>query len=266
MRPGLGVLWVAGVLAWSGAAQALTVEQLSRHAQGRVVHLSVRDDRGDEDGSGSGFVISREGRVATNYHVIENAPNVVAVFPDKREVKVTGVWAFDKDIDLAVLQLERATYEPLVLAQEPAHEGEDIVLVGSPLGLGNSISSGIVSAVRDQGIDKKRFGEALESWSLQVTAAAAPGSSGSPILRSNGEVLGVLVGHLDGLEGASFAIGVDRLWKVAATASQQVRPLNAATGVRTVRTNLLISGAVLGLAALLWVVVSKMHGRRRADA
>lgn len=257
---------MAGVVAWSGAAQALTIEQLSKHAQGRVVHLSVRDDKGDEDGSGSGFVISREGRVATNYHVIENAPNLVAVFPDKREVKVIGVWAFDKDVDLAVLQLERATYEPLVLAQEPAHEGEDIALIGSPLGLGNSISSGIVSAVRDQGIDNKRFGAALASWSLQVTAAAAPGSSGSPILRGNGEVIGVLVGHLDGLEGASFAIGVDKLWKVAATASPEMRPLNAATGVRTIRTNLFISGGVFGLVVLLWVAVSKMHGRRRADA
>lgn len=246
-------------MAWSGAARALPLTELSAQAHGRVAHLSVRDARGEEHSSGSGFLISSDGRIATNFHVIDGAVGIVAVFPGKREVNVTGVWAFDRDIDLAVLQLQQGQYDALPLAQQGAQEGEEIVLIGSPLGLGNSISSGIVSAVREHGIDSKHFGDGIASWSLQITAAAAPGSSGGPILRGNGEVVGILVGHLDGLVGAHFGIAVDKLRLVAASAPAQLRPLNAATGVRTVKANLLISAAGLGSLVAVWVLGSKLQ-------
>lgn len=265
VRSGVAAWWLAAVVAWSGVAHALPLTELSAQAHGRVAHLSVRDARGEEHSSGSGFLISPDGRMATNFHVVDGAENIVAVFPGKREVEVTGVWAFDKDIDLAVLQLQPAKYETLALAQQGAQEGEEIVLIGSPLGLGNSISSGIVSAVREHGIDSKHFGDGVASWSLQITAAAAPGSSGGPILRANGEVVGILVGSLGGLEGAHFGIAVDKLRLVAASASPQLRPLNAATGVRTVQTNLLFSAAGLGGLAAVWVAVAKFQAfwRRR---
>jgi S1-C subfamily serine protease len=243
----------------------LPLTELSAHAHGRVAHLSVRDARGEEQSSGSGFLISADGRIATNFHVVDGAENIVAVFPGKREVDVTGVWAFDRDIDLAVLQLQPAKYEALELAQQGAQEGEEIVLIGSPLGLGNAISSGIVSAVREHGIESKDFGDGVASWSLQITAAAAPGSSGGPILRANGEVIGVLVGALGGMEGVHFGIAVEKLRLVAASAPSQLRPLNAASGVRSVRTNLLFSAAGLGALAVVWVAASKLPGflRRR---
>ncbi len=248
------------VLTFSRAAQALSLQEISEHAHGRVVHLSVRNAHGEEESSGSGFIISSSGRVATNFHVIEGAERLFAVFPDKKEVKVTGVWAFDKKVDLAVLQLEPGTYQPLTLAQAPAHAGEDIVVIGSPLGLGNAISTGIISAVREQGIDRPEYHEDMKSWTLQFTAAAAHGSSGSPILRTNGEVVGVAVGIIDGLE---FGIAVDELRRLAASAPAKPQTFGEVLGARSVTRNLLISGAFFASLAVLWVGVSRISKLRQ---
>jgi S1-C subfamily serine protease len=263
----LSWVWVLVLSLWSAGALALPLQELSATARGRVAHLSVRDGQGKELGSGSGFVISSAGRFVTNFHVIDGAEQLVAVFPDKREAKVTGVWNFDRDVDLAILQLEPGQYAPLVLATEPARDGEDIVVIGSPLGLGNSISAGVVSAVRENGIEKSSQHEAQASWGLQFTAAAAPGSSGSPILRVDGEVVGVLVGHIGGLNGAHFGILVSRVQRLLGSAPPVVQPLAAATGARSVKMNLLISGAFLTGLVVVWLAGAQLHrfvGKRRA--
>lgn len=252
--------WIGAlVLLVSSHARALTIQEIATASSTRVVHLSVRDALNEEVGSGSGFLISPEGRVVTNEHVVDGAERMVAVFRDEREVKVTGVWVFDRELDLAVIQLEPGHYETLPLAQEGARAGEDVALVGSPRGLGYAITSGIVSAVRPEGIYKSdKSDERLRHWTLQVTAAASAGSSGSPILRADGSVIGIEAGTRLDMEGANFGIGVDRLQKLLRGAPSSMRPLNAATGVRTVRTNLMISGAVFLGAALMWVVGSRL--------
>ena len=255
--------WVGAlVLFVSGHARAMTIQDIATASGTRVVHLSVRDALNQEVGSGSGFLISPDGRVVTNEHVVDGAERMVAVFQDQHEAKVTGVWAFDRVFDLAVIQLEPGIYETLTLAQEGAKPGEDIALVGSPRGLGNAISSGIVSAVRPEGIFKNDQSadsdERLRNWTLQLTAAASPGSSGSPILRADGSVIGIAVGIRTDMQGTSFGISVDRLQMLLRAAPKTMRPLNAATGVRTVQTNLMISGAVFLCAALMWVVGSKL--------
>jgi S1-C subfamily serine protease len=245
-------------------ARALSLPELSALAKGSVAHLSVRDAKGEERGSGSGFVISSAGRLVTNYHVIDGAERITAVFPDKREVSVTGVWAYDKEVDIAILQLAPGTYKALRLATEPAREAEDIVVIGSPLGLGNSISAGVVSAVRDQGLQGKEFDDSPElvNWGLQFTAAAAPGSSGSPILRGNGEVVGVLVGHLAAFQGAHFGILVAKVRIVLGSAPKEPRELGSATGARTVQKNLLISGAFFFGLAAIWLIGAQVQRRR----
>jgi S1-C subfamily serine protease len=240
---------------------ALDLPALSALAKGSVAHLSVRDAKGDEESSGSGFVVSTSGRLVTNYHVIDGAERIVAVFPDKREVNVSGVWAYDKEVDIAILQLAPGAYQALPLATEPAREAEDIVVIGSPLGLGNSISAGVVSAVRDQGLRGKQFADTpeLANWGLQFTAAAAPGSSGSPILRGNGEVVGVVVGHLDAFQGAHFGIVVGKVQTILGSAPKAPRELTSATGARSVETNLLFSGAFFFGLAAIWLIVSQVQ-------
>jgi hypothetical protein len=91
------------------------------------------------------------------------------------------------------------------------HPGEEVVVIASPLGLSGAISTGIVAAVRDQGLEKERTfdGNAhMKSWGLQITAPISHGSSGSPVLNAQGEVIGVVAATFSEGENVNFAIPV----------------------------------------------------------
>jgi len=252
------------VLVWSSAAFGMSLEEVNEVARRSVALVSVRNAQGEQNATGSGFVISSSGRLVTNYHVIDGATRIVAVFPEGREASVTGVWAHDRELDLAVLQLERGSYHPLSLATVPPRESEEIVLIGYPHGLGPAVTTGIVSALQLQGIREELAGEDLPGWALRITATSEPGSSGSPILRGSGEVVGVLVGDLSAFKGIRFGIPVSKLQALQAKAQAPPQELTHVTGGRSVRKNLLISGAFLLGLALFWVAGSALHGRLRA--
>jgi S1-C subfamily serine protease len=259
-------LLVASLFALPSSARALDLQALAAGTRGRVAHLSIRDADDKESSSGSGFVISKAGRVVTNFHVIDGAERIVAVFPDEREVPVQGVWIADARVDLAVLQLAPGSYDTLELAQLPAREGEEIVVIGSPLGLSNAISTGIVGALRQDGFQQRGRAPSEDrmSWTMQISAAVSPGSSGSPILRGSGEVVGVVVGTVLGLDGMHFGIEVSELKSLLSQAPAAPRALASATGARSKRTNLILSGVLFGAVALLWVLVARLTKRRVA--
>jgi S1-C subfamily serine protease len=257
------------VLVWADAALCMSVKEITDVARCCVALVSVRNAQGQQNGSGSGFVISSSGRLVTNYHVIDGATQIVAVFPEGREARVTGVWAHDQQLDLAVLQLERGSYQPLPLAAEAPRESEEIVLIGYPHGLGPAVTTGIVSALQREGIGEELAGEDLPGWALRITATSEPGSSGSPILRGSGEVVGVLVGDLAAFKGIRFGIPVSKLQALQAKSFAEPQALTDVTGGRSVQKNLLISGACLMGVALFWVAGWYLHGRlqaRRASA
>jgi serine protease Do len=260
----LAPLLVAPVLA-AVSATGLPRQELLRRVTPSVVHLSIRSARGSQYSSGSGFVISEDGRLATNHHVIAGAHRIVAVFADGKEVEITGVRAFDADADVAIVQLDRGHYPPLKIAAEPAKQGDDIAVMGSPAGLGPSLSEGIVSAVREHGTVTKWDKEGQESWGIQITATIAPGSSGSPIVNKDGEVVGLAVGRWG--ESLFFGVPIARLQRLLDQKDAGVvplKPLEAAEGTN-VRTNLLISAAVFGSLGLLWwLSVRQGRGRNRA--
>jgi S1-C subfamily serine protease len=220
-----------------------------------VVHLSVRDAGNEEEGSGSGFVLSEDGRIVTNHHVIDDASRIVAVFADGKEVEVVGVWAFsgrEKD-DIAVLQLAPGRYPALRLAGTPAQPGDAVVVIGSPHGLSQAITTGIVAAVREHGTVTRRTKDGPKSWGLQITAGIAPGSSGSPILNASGDVVGVAVGTWGGT--ANFGVPVDRVRKLTESKGatlDRVRPLSEARGGPSLRTSLFVSAALFGAIGFAW--------------
>jgi S1-C subfamily serine protease len=257
---------VVALSACPASAYALDLQALAAGARWRVAHLSIRDAEDKEASSGSGFLISKAGRLVTNFHVIDGAERIVAVFPDEREVPVHGVWLADARVDLAVLQLAPGSYDALELAALPAREGEEIVVIGSPLGLSNAISTGIVGALRQDGFQQRGGSRREErlSWTMQISAAVSPGSSGSPILRGNGEVVGVVVGTVLGLDGMHFGIEVAELKGLLAQAPAAPRPLASATGARSKRTNLILSGVLFGAVALVWLLVARLTRRRVA--
>ena len=170
---------------------------------------------GDEEapqrrGVASGFILSADGFVMTNAHVVDGADEVFVTLTDKREfkAKVIGV---DKRSDVAVVKIE-ATGLPLVKIGDVSRlkVGEWVMAIGSPFGFDNSVTAGIVSAKgRDTG-DLLPF--------IQTDVAINPGNSGGPLLNMRGEVVGInsqIYSQSGGFMGISFAIPIDEAIRVS---------------------------------------------------
>jgi tetratricopeptide (TPR) repeat protein len=147
-------------------------------------------------GQGSGFIVGRN-RVVTNYHVVGGSSSASIVFSDGSMTTVSAVVSASVPKDLVVLETETGSRPILAMGNElQLKEGETIYVIGAPKGLATSLSSGLVSAFRqDQG-----------QFLIQITAPIAPGSSGGPMLNGQGQVVGVATSRLkEG--GFGFATG-----------------------------------------------------------
>ncbi|MBK0394318.1 DegQ family serine endoprotease [Ramlibacter algicola] len=161
-------------------------------------------------GVGSGFILSADGFVMTNAHVVEGADEVLVTLTDKREFKAKIIGA-DKRTDVAVVKID-ATGLPFVKIGDVGKlkVGEWVMAIGSPFGLENTVTAGIVSAKsRDTG-DLVQF--------IQTDVAINPGNSGGPLINLRGEVVGInsqIYSRSGGFMGISFAIPIDEATRVA---------------------------------------------------
>jgi serine protease Do len=168
------------------------------------------EDTPERRGIGSGFILSADGFVLTNAHVVEGADEVTVTLTDKREFKAKIIGS-DKRTDVAVVKIE-ATGLPYVKVGDvnKLKVGEWVIAIGSPLGLENTVTAGIVSAkARDTGDYLKL---------IQTDVAINPGNSGGPLINMRGEVVGInsqLVSYSGGFEGISFAIPIDEAIRVS---------------------------------------------------
>lgn len=165
-------------------------------------------------GVGSGFVLSADGFIMTNAHVVDGADQVMVTLPDKREFKARIVGA-DKRTDVAVVKIE-ATGLPAVKIGDVGRlkVGEWVMAIGSPFGLDNSVTAGIVSAKQRDTGDYLPF--------IQTDVAINPGNSGGPLINMRGEVVGInsqIYSRSGGFMGISFAIPIDEAMRV----SEQLR-------------------------------------------
>jgi len=162
-----------------------------------VVRLAVRTDEGE--GQGSGFVIDDKGTVATNFHVVADAIEVTAFFSDGFQERVSKTLGVMPDKDLAFLRLASGESRcvPLKLADSLPQEGRAVYALGCPLGLGFSLTQGIVSGIRSAGELRDAFrseggrGPDLNVQWVQTTAAVNWGNSGGPLIDDRGRVVGV---------------------------------------------------------------------------
>ena len=260
---GVGASLLLWCLTVAGAARALPLQEIITRTEPAVVHVSVSGGRGGEVGTGSGFVVSGDGRVVTNHHVVNDAERVEVVFQGGRKVQALGVVAFDEESDLAILQLEKGSYPSLALADSPAKQGDPVVVIGSPRGLSGMVSTGIVSAVRAEGAHLGN--DHRKNWTLQLTAAVSPGSSGSPVMNEDGEVVAVTVGQASG-QALNFGVPVDLLRKLLPAAANEPSPFRVLRGGRSPLTNLLISAVGLGGAALVVWLTGWILGRKERRA
>ena len=161
-------------------------------------------------GVGSGFILSSDGYVITNAHVVEGADQVVVTLTDKREFKARIVGS-DKRTDVAVVKIQ-ATGLPAVKIGDVSRlkVGEWVMAIGSPFGLDNTVTAGIVSAKQRDTGDYLSF--------IQTDVAINPGNSGGPLINMRGEVVGInsqIYSRSGGFMGISFAIPIDEAVRVS---------------------------------------------------
>jgi len=165
-----------------------------------------QQDRGPVRGVGSGFILTPDGVIMTNAHVVDDADEVTVKLTDRREftAKVLGV---DKTTDVAVIKIP-ATGLPYVKIGDPktTKVGEWVVAIGQPFGFENTVTSGIVSAK-----SRSLPGDSYVPF-IQTDAAVNPGNSGGPLFNLRGEVIGVnsqIFSRSGGFQGLAFAVPID---------------------------------------------------------
>lgn len=186
-----------------------------------VVLIVTSDSAGKELSLGSGFIVSGDGKIVTNYHVVKGAHAAIARLSNGASFAVEGLLAADSGKDLAVLKVAGRNLPHLDLVDSAdLLIGDHVVAIGSPLGLEGSVSDGIVSAIRDQGIDKK--------W-IQTTAPVSHGNSGGPLLDMKGNVVGVITWgvNLDLGQNLNFALPSEAV-RAVLTKTHDVQPFESA--------------------------------------
>jgi hypothetical protein len=160
----------------------------------------------DKDGKpiaqGSGFLVSKDGVIVTNYQVISEGNSAIVKFPDGAFYAVDGVLASDKTRDVAVIKAHGENFHALTLGNsDQLQVGEEVVAIGNPLSLESTVSNGIVSGIRTV---KEKGGKFL-----QVTTPISPGSSGGPPFNMAGAVVGITTLYIEGGENLNFAIPIN---------------------------------------------------------
>ena len=166
-----------------------------------------------ERGTGSGFIISSDGRLITNAHVIAGADNVKVTLKDGRTFsgRVVGV---DSVTDVAVVKIEANNLPTVRLGtSERLIPGEWAIAIGNPLGLDNTVTVGIISAL-DRSSSQVGVPEKRVSF-IQTDAAINPGNSGGPLLNAKGEVIGINTAIRAGAQGLGFAIPIETAQRIA---------------------------------------------------
>ncbi len=177
-------------------------------------------------GVGSGFIISADGYILSNHHVVEGADEVLVTMPDKREFKATIVGS-DQRTDVALLKVDAKGLPTLRLGNpDQLRVGEWVVAIGSPFGLESTVTAGIVSAKSRETGDYLPF--------IQTDVAVNPGNSGGPLLNLRGEVVGInsqIYSRTGGFMGISFAIPINEAEAVMGQLKAKGRVVRGRIGV-----------------------------------
>jgi serine protease Do len=188
-------------------------------------------------GEGSGFIVRADGVILTNAHVVSGADEVVVKLTDRREF-LAKVLGSDRLTDVAVLKIEAAGLPVVALAPpQPPRVGDWVMAIGSPFGFENSVTAGVVSAIR-----RSLPGDGFVPF-IQTDVAINPGNSGGPLINMRGEVVGInsqIYSGTGGYQGLSFAIPIDLAQRIEqqVLGTGQVRHAKLGVGVQEVNQTL----------------------------
>jgi S1-C subfamily serine protease len=188
-----------------------------------------------QEGSGSGFILTSDGQVLTNAHVVEGADEVEVKLKDGRSFqgKVVGL---DTVTDIAAIKIGAEKLPTVTLGNsDQLVPGEWAIAIGNPLGLDNTVTAGIISATgrtsREVGISDKRVSF------IQTDAAINPGNSGGPLLNARGEVIGVNTAIRANAQGLGFAIPIGTVQRIAAQLFSEGKASHPFLGIQMVDLN-----------------------------
>ncbi|GAB3132477.1 trypsin-like peptidase domain-containing protein [Tsukamurella serpentis] len=270
-RPGTGALLTLGVaialiasllsmtgayLIWGGSGSSSTitvsggdappapkgsVQEVAQKVLPAVV--SIDNQAGTAESSGSGVVITGDGKIVTNNHVIAGNGSLTVSFADG-SVSRAAVIGADPVTDLAVLQTDKRDLQPLVFADSAKLAvGQEVVAVGAPLGLAGTVTSGIVSALnRPVATSGKDSDQATVINSVQTDAAINPGNSGGALVDMTGRLIGInssiatlgssrITGQQGGSIGLGFAIPANQVQRISKELMDSGKATHAAVGV-----------------------------------
>jgi len=211
-----------------------------------IVLLEVETSQGIY--TGSGVVIEEEGIIVTNYHVIEGGYKITVNFDDgSLYTENVIVIDYDKELDLALLKIDRKGLPAVAIgSSDKLSLGDPVVAIGSPYGLLNSVSEGIISGLRDE--------------YFQISAAISPGSSGGGLFNSSGELVGITTSGISEGENLGFAIKVEMIQVLN---DDKMLPLSKFSEETTAFNqlpppdNLRIADKTVGTACLQWDPVAQ---------
>jgi len=187
-----------------------SLPSLIKKIEPSTVIVFTYDDKGEFLQLGSGFFISQNGDIITNYHVLQGASSAEIKTSDEKTYPITYIVAGDEQSDIIRLSVDIPSkyVHSLSLSATVPEVGERILVYGSPLGLEKTVSDGIISAIREV----PGYGKLI-----QITAPISPGSSGSPVLNMKGEVIGIATLQLIKGQNLNFAIPSERIVRLNLT-------------------------------------------------
>ena len=179
-----------------------SIEELTERVRESVVVITSSGRDGRREGMGSGFVVSADGLIATNFHVIGQGRGIRVQLADGRYVDVTAIHASDRALDLAVLRIDAVNLKPLELGNsDEVKQGQKVIALGNPQGLKHSVVTGVVSGLRD-----------VEGRSMiQLAIPIEPGNSGGPLVDMQGRVQGLMTLKSLLTPNLGFALSVNLL-------------------------------------------------------
>jgi len=218
--PLLLVAFASSHLACAVSAEpSIDAKTLFRANKESVVLIMSFDKNNQPLAIGSGFFVDDGRIVITNYHVVEGAAVIKIKMCSGPVVSIVNAVGVDVRHDLVALEVPLQG-KPLLLAKRKPEVGEDIIVIGNPKGLEGTLSTGIISGLRDE--DGSTY--------YQITAPISPGSSGGPIIDANGEVLGVSTFQITGGQNLNFAMPFS--YVLGMISSQKKRPVGLITGTK----------------------------------
>ena len=187
--------------------QTLSATEIFKCINPGTVEINTYRLNGYAWATGSGFFISEDGQVVTNYHVIENAREIVVKTSEEKEYSITHVIAYDKEKDIAILQADIGSdvVSYLDISEELPQTGDAVYALGSSLGLTGTFSSGIVSTVN------RELSDAPGVKYIQTTAPISSGNSGGPLVNEAGLVVGINTASYSNGQNLNLAVEISQI-------------------------------------------------------